>query len=175
VKEDFEKGVCVWWHKGNHHIQSNAGCVCDTDLLMKFVLNLVQFLRSEFFCCNFRKEKASVSCFNKWRTSTLKSLNQTWSQCLLAPGTWVTTIWYSAIEYIWMNWWYKNRFSNPQEMLVLRKTLTPGFSVRSKAWHKKTRQITSHMSFMWFGVKKSFGWEGVGWDHERCPEEHHKH
>lgn len=44
-----------------------------------------------FVLCLTRKGRGFASYSNKWRPSTLRSLNQTWSQCLLAPGTWVKT------------------------------------------------------------------------------------
>lgn len=57
-------------------------------------------------CFPARKGRVSANCFSKWRTNTLKNLNQTWSQCLLAPGTWVILLPSHEFESIWMcSWW----------------------------------------------------------------------
>lgn len=52
-----------------------------------------------------RKGRVSANCFSKWRTNTLKSLNQTWSQCLLAPGTWVMLLTSCTFEQVWIHDW----------------------------------------------------------------------
>lgn len=44
----------------------------------------------KFVWCLTRKEKVFANYFSRWRTNTQKSPNRTWSQCLWAPGTWVT-------------------------------------------------------------------------------------
>lgn len=66
----------------------------------------------DFFFSPLRKERVSANCFSKWRTNTLKSLNQTWSQCLLAPGTWVMLLTSRTVEYVWMHGWWCNSAVN---------------------------------------------------------------
>lgn len=110
-----------------------------------------------FVLCLTRKGRGFASYSNKWRPSTLKSLNQTWSQCLLAPGTWVKTFTHSVqFEFIIDKYnETKTKLSIiSQEMLVLPTISTPGFSVRARGRHGMTRRITSHMIFMLLGLKR---------------------
>lgn len=102
----------------------------------------------KFVSCLTRKEKVFANYFSRWRTNTRKSLNRTWSQCLWAPGTWVTASnvfeFQQTLNHDGSSNNTVNQFSiNSQAMPVLHPTSTPGSSVKARGGRETTQRITS--------------------------------